>query len=65
MKQESESTRGKPLKQETERPARKPLRWVGSSLEDLSQFPGRELELIEARLKAAEEDYEERSRKNR
>jgi len=40
MKRESEGTRGRPLNQAAKRPVRKPLRWVGSSLDDLSQFPG-------------------------
>jgi phage-related protein len=40
MKRESEGTKRRPLKQAAKRPVRKPLRWVGSSLEDLSQFPG-------------------------
>jgi phage-related protein len=42
MKREPESIMGKLRKQEARRPVRvrKPLRWIGSSLEDLSQFPG-------------------------
>src|SRR5262245_29804203 len=40
MEREPRKSKAKPLKQEAKPPARKPLRWIGSSLEDLSQFPG-------------------------
>jgi phage-related protein len=40
----------------------KPVHWVGSSREDLKSFPKtpkKELDLIAARLKKAQEDYEQ------